>query len=92
LRICAEESAWLEWLAYLACAGQARDKRRTADQLDEDFRAELADMFAQVLLLAEPFNVDLSICRSVDRSRTEVARMEAGPLRDPLTRPCVDPS
>ncbi|GAA4159125.1 MazG nucleotide pyrophosphohydrolase domain-containing protein [Gryllotalpicola daejeonensis] len=46
--------------AYLARAGQARDKGRTANQLDEDFRAELADVFAQVLLLAERFDVDLS--------------------------------
>jgi NTP pyrophosphatase (non-canonical NTP hydrolase) len=46
--------------AYLALSGQARDKGRAADQRDEDFRAELADVFAQVLLLAERFDIDLS--------------------------------
>ncbi|MDQ0648609.1 NTP pyrophosphatase (non-canonical NTP hydrolase) [Microbacterium natoriense] len=46
--------------AYLARAGQARDKGRTDIQLEEDFRAELADVFAQVLLIARRFNVDLA--------------------------------
>ncbi|WP_066039179.1 pyrophosphatase [Herbiconiux solani] len=45
--------------AYLARAGQARDKGRSAEELDADFRAELADVFAQVLLIAGRFGVDL---------------------------------
>ncbi|RWZ68081.1 pyrophosphatase [Labedella populi] len=45
--------------AYLARAGQARDKGRSSEELEADFRAEMADVFAQVLLLAERFEVDL---------------------------------
>lgn len=45
--------------AYLARAGQARDKGRSPDELDQNFRAELADVLAQVLLLANRFEVDL---------------------------------
>lgn len=45
--------------AYLARAGQARDKGRTPAEREEDFRAELADVFAQVLLIAHRFDVDL---------------------------------
>ena len=46
--------------AYLARAGQTRDKGRTRTQLEDDFRAELADVFAQVLLIAQRFDVDLA--------------------------------
>jgi len=46
--------------AYLARAGQARDKGRTSSELETDFRAELADVLAQVLLLANRFGVDLA--------------------------------
>jgi NTP pyrophosphatase (non-canonical NTP hydrolase) len=46
--------------AYLARAGQARDKGLTAEELDAQFRAELADVFAQVLLLAGRFDVDVA--------------------------------
>lgn len=46
--------------AYLARAGHSRDKGRSADELEEDFRAELADVLAQVLLLAGRFDVDLA--------------------------------
>lgn len=46
--------------AYLARAGQARDKGRSDDELDAEFRAELADVFAQTLLLAERFDVDVA--------------------------------
>lgn len=46
--------------AYLARAGQARDKGRSAEERDADFRAELADVFAQVLLLAQRFEVDIA--------------------------------
>lgn len=51
--------------AYLARAGRARNKGRSSGELDADFRAELADVFAQVLLLAERFDIDLH--REVDR-------------------------
>lgn len=51
--------------AYLARSGQARDKGRTAAQVEQDFRAELADVLAQVLLIAERFDVDLEA--EVDR-------------------------
>jgi NTP pyrophosphatase (non-canonical NTP hydrolase) len=46
--------------AYLARVGQARDKGRTAAELESDFRAELADVLAQVLLLAHRFDVNLA--------------------------------
>lgn len=45
--------------AYLARSGQARDKGRSELQLEEDFRAELSDVLAQVLLVAHRFNIDL---------------------------------
>ncbi|MWC00159.1 pyrophosphatase [Agromyces sp. MMS17-SY077] len=45
--------------AYLARSGQARDKGRTPTEVEEDFGAELADVLAHVLLLAERFAVDL---------------------------------
>lgn len=45
--------------AYLARSGQARDKGRSEEQLEEDFRAELADVLAQVLLIARRFDIDL---------------------------------
>jgi NTP pyrophosphatase (non-canonical NTP hydrolase) len=51
--------------AYLARAGQARDKGRTGAELDQDFRSELADVLAQVLLIARRFDVDLTA--EVDR-------------------------
>lgn len=46
--------------AYLARAGQARDKGRKSAELEQDFRSELADVLAQVLLIARRFNVDLT--------------------------------
>jgi NTP pyrophosphatase (non-canonical NTP hydrolase) len=46
--------------AYLARAGQARDKGRTPGELDDDFRAAVADVVAQVLLIAERFNIDVA--------------------------------
>jgi NTP pyrophosphatase (non-canonical NTP hydrolase) len=51
--------------AYLARAGQARDKGRTSAELEGDFRSELADVLAQVLLIARRFDVDLTA--EVDR-------------------------
>ena len=46
--------------AYLARAGQARDKGRTVAELEDDFRAEVADVLAQVLLIAERFQIDVA--------------------------------
>jgi NTP pyrophosphatase (non-canonical NTP hydrolase) len=51
--------------AYLARSGQARDKGRSAEQLEQDFRAELADVLAHALLIAERFDVDIE--SEVDR-------------------------
>jgi NTP pyrophosphatase (non-canonical NTP hydrolase) len=45
--------------AFLARAGQSRDKGRGDTELDDDFRAELADVLAQVLLIGHRFDVDL---------------------------------
>ncbi|MGN6325207.1 pyrophosphatase [Pseudolysinimonas sp.] len=46
--------------AYLARTGQARDKGRGPEERDADFRAEVADVLAQVLLVAERFDIDLA--------------------------------
>ncbi|WP_420364440.1 pyrophosphatase [Curtobacterium sp. L3-7] len=46
--------------AYLARAGQARDKGRTSEELESDFRSELADVLAQVLLIARRFDVNVA--------------------------------
>jgi NTP pyrophosphatase (non-canonical NTP hydrolase) len=40
-------------------AGQARDKGRSAEQLESEFRSELADVFCQVLLMARHYGMDL---------------------------------
>jgi NTP pyrophosphatase (non-canonical NTP hydrolase) len=45
--------------AYLARSGQARDKGRSEAEVEQDFRAELSDVLAQVLLIAQRFDVDL---------------------------------
>ena len=45
--------------AFLMRAGQARDKGRSAAKLDQAFRAELADVLAQVLIMARRFDVDM---------------------------------
>lgn len=44
---------------FLMKAGQARDKGRSPDQLESDFRSEIADVFCHVLLLARHHGVDL---------------------------------
>ena len=46
--------------AYLARSGRARDKGRSSSELDDDFRAEIVDVLAQVLLVARRHNVDLT--------------------------------
>ena len=45
--------------AYLAKSGRARDKGRDHGEREQDFRAELSDVLAQVLLIAQRFDVDL---------------------------------
>lgn len=45
--------------AFLMKMGQARDKGLTESQIDESFRTEIADVFAQVILLARHHEVDL---------------------------------
>jgi NTP pyrophosphatase (non-canonical NTP hydrolase) len=39
--------------------GQARDKRRSPEQLEEAFRQEVADVFCQTLLLARFHGIDV---------------------------------
>lgn len=51
--------------AYLAMSGRARDKGRDEALVREDFRAELSDVLAQVLLIAHRFDIDLE--SAVDR-------------------------
>ena len=45
--------------AYLARAGQARDRGRSTGEIEDDFRSEIADAFAHILLIAERFDVDI---------------------------------
>lgn len=45
--------------AFLMRAGQARDKGRSAQEIDEGFRAELADVLSHVLLMARHHGIDL---------------------------------
>lgn len=45
--------------AYLARSGRSRDRGDAAETVDRGFRAELADVLAQLLLVARRFDVDL---------------------------------
>ncbi len=45
--------------SYLMMNGQARRKDKSEEELASDFRQEVADVFAHVLLLAKHNNVDL---------------------------------
>ncbi len=45
--------------AFLMRAGQARSKGKSPHEIDEDFRAELADVLSHVLLMARHHGVDL---------------------------------
>jgi NTP pyrophosphatase (non-canonical NTP hydrolase) len=45
--------------AFLMRNGQARAKGRTAEELEADFRAEIADVLCQVLLMADHHGVDV---------------------------------
>ncbi len=44
---------------FLMRVGQARDKGHSAEQLESDFRSELADVLCQVLLMARHHGIDL---------------------------------
>lgn len=45
--------------AFLMRSGQSRNKGYSAEELETNFRSELADVFSQVLLLARHHGVDL---------------------------------
>ncbi|MDQ3009048.1 MAG: pyrophosphatase [bacterium] len=45
--------------SYLMMSGQARVKNKTPEQLEADFKAEVADVFCHVLLLAKHTDVEL---------------------------------
>lgn len=45
--------------SYLMMVGQARTKGKSERKLAQDFRKEVADVFAHVLLLARHHNIDL---------------------------------
>ncbi|GAB3104245.1 pyrophosphatase [Isoptericola nanjingensis] len=45
--------------AYLARSGRSRDRGEGDGEVDAAFRAELADVLAQLLLVARRFDVDL---------------------------------
>lgn len=45
--------------AFLARSGQSRDRGLSGEEVEVAFRAEVADVFAQVLLIAHRFNVDV---------------------------------
>lgn len=44
--------------AYLMRAGQSRDKGLSADEVEAHFRAEVADVIGQALIVARHFGVD----------------------------------
>ncbi|QSE80991.1 pyrophosphatase [Rhodococcus koreensis] len=46
--------------AFLMMTGQAREKGRSPEELDEAFRREVADVFCQTLLLARFHDIDLT--------------------------------
>lgn len=64
--------------AFLTKTGQARYKSQTESEVDAGFEAELADVLAQALLLAQHFGIDSekAIARKwlVWNPRSEVAR------------------
>lgn len=45
--------------AYLARAGQTRDRGRSPSEVEDDFESEVADVVAHILLIAERFDVDI---------------------------------
>ena len=46
--------------AFLMRTGQARSKGRTPEELEDNFRAEFADVLCQLLLMARHHGVDVA--------------------------------
>ena len=46
--------------AFLMCRGQARSKGLTPDEMAANFRAEIADVLCQLLLMARHHDVDVA--------------------------------
>ncbi|MFG1605428.1 MazG-like family protein [Actinoplanes sp. NPDC049265] len=65
--------------AFLMRSGQARTKGLTADEIEAGFRAELADVLCQTLLLARHHGIDIE-----DAVRRKwLVRLPGPPLPDP---------
>ena len=45
--------------SYLMMVGQARKKERSEEEIAQDFRKEVADVFSHLLLLAKHHKIDL---------------------------------
>lgn len=45
--------------AYLMMTGKARTKDQTPEEINNNFKDEVADVFSHVLLLANFYNIDL---------------------------------
>lgn len=65
--------------AYLMLRGLARTKGRTPEERDAAFRAEVADVFCHVLLLARAHDVDLP----AEIGRKWLSRLEVPSRLDP---------
>lgn len=64
--------------AFLARSGQARRKGRTDAELEQGFRDEIADVLAQVLLVARHFDVPIDDAIREKWSKWHPDRMNAG--------------
>lgn len=64
--------------AFVAVSGQARRKGRTDAELEQGFRDEIADVFAQVLLVARHFEVPIDDAIREKWSKWHPDRMSAG--------------
>lgn len=64
--------------AFLARSGQARRKGRTDGELEQGFRDEIADVLAQVLLVARHFDVPIDEALREKWSKWHPDRMGAG--------------
>jgi NTP pyrophosphatase (non-canonical NTP hydrolase) len=45
--------------SYLMLSGKARAKGKSAEEIQTDFRKEVADVFCQTLLLARFYSIDV---------------------------------
>lgn len=45
--------------SYLRMVGQGRRGQKSKEELDQDFRKEVADVFCHILLLANHYDIDL---------------------------------